>query len=430
VFSIGFWIFLAIFVGAFILNMPMPVGFMAATAFYLMANGLDASLLMEKMVTGLQSNYVLIAIPLFILSARIMNEGKITEKMFSFAKALVCHHKGGLAYVNVIASLIFSGMTGSALSDASGLGLMEIEEMRKDGYDDGFSCALTMTSATIGPIFPPSIPMVTYAMLSGVSVGALFMGGMVPGIVISIGLCLYISIIAKRRNYPTGTAYSRSAIVRNTLTAIPALLTPVILLGGIYTGVVTPTEAGALAGLYALMVSFLCYRDLGLKKVWIILRDSMESVGTISFLIATTYCISFVVSNENIPKMIAAFFVNTHMSKFVFLFVVNILFLFMGMFINTSTLQLVFLPIFIPIATLLGINLVHFGVIISLNLMIALSTPPYGTMLFLVAGLSKTKLEVIIKELWPQIAVLLGVLFLLTYVPEIILFLPQLAGLA
>ncbi len=427
-FSAGFWVFLVIFIAAFVLNMAMPVGFMVATAAYLIINGLDASLLMEKMVTGLQSNVVLIAIPLFVLAARIMNEGKVTEKLFGFAKVLVARFRGGLAYVNILASLIFSGMTGSALSDASGLGLMEIEEMRRDGYDDGFSCALTMTSATIGPVFPPSIPMIMYAMLSGCSVGALFLGGMVPGVLIAVALTVYVWFVSKKRNYPKGEGYPKGERIHCILVAVPALMTPFVLLGSIYSGVVTPTEAGALAGFYALLVSIFFYRDMSLKKLCEVFVDSMKSVGSISFLIATTYCVSFVISNENIPKMISELFISHNWNKYMFLLVVNIVFLILGMFVNTSTLQLVFLPIFIPVAQELGVNLIHFGVIVSLNLMIALSTPPYGTMLFLVAGISGVKLSVIIKELLPQMLFLLLVLFVLTYVPELILFIPRMFG--
>jgi len=423
------WVFLAMFILTFILNIPMPLGFFSATVFCLMIKGISVGSAMGQIINGLYDGYVLIAIPLFIFSARIMNEGKITEKIFNFARALVARLPGGMGHVNILASLIFSGMSGSALSDAAGLGLMEIEEMRKDGYDDGFSCAITMTSATIGPIFPPSIPMVMFAMLAGTSVGALFAGGMVPGILMAIGLMIYILIVAKKRNYPKGINFTLKELIRSTFQALPALFTPLILLGGIYTGFVTPTEAGALAGFYAILVSIIFYKSLTWKKMVDILKDTIVDVGIISFLIGTTYCISFVISNENIPKMIANAFLNQHWSPLAFFFTVDVALLILGMFINTSTIQLVFFPIFIPIAKMLGINVIQFGVTTTLVLMLGLSTPPYGTMLFMVSGLAKVPLGVIIKELMPQIGVLIIIVIILTLFPDVILFLPRLMGL-
>lgn len=423
--SFAFAIFLVIFILTFILKIPIPLGFFTATALYSFFKGVDLSIVAEKMVMGLYTKYIIMAVPLFIFTAKVMNSGKVTEKIFQFANSIVGKLYGGLAYVNVIASIIFSGMTGSALADASGLGIMEIESMRKQGYADNFSCAITAASATIGPIFPPSIPMVFYSMLSGASIGKLFLGGMIPGLLIGVALMIYIGFIAKKRNYPRGIAPTFREFIYSTLTAFPALFTPVILLGGIYTGVMTPTEAGAVAGLYALIISILFYRSMGLKKLVEVFIDTVKTTGTISIIVATSFGICFVVTNERIPNIIAAHLVNITTNKYLFLFIINISFIILGMFINVSTITLVFIPIVLPLIESLGIDLVHFGVVIVLNMMIGLSTPPYGGLLFVTSGISGTPIKSIMKEMFPMLLVMYAVLFLITYIPHIVLFIPN-----
>lgn len=423
--SFAFAIFLVIFVLTFILKIPIPLGFFTATALYSFFKGVDLSIVAEKMVMGLYTKYIIMAVPLFIFTAKVMNSGKVTEKIFQFANSIVGKLYGGLAYVNVIASIIFSGMTGSALADASGLGIMEIESMRKQGYADNFSCAITAASATIGPIFPPSIPMVFYSMLSGASIGKLFLGGMIPGLLIGVALMIYIGFIAKKRNYPRGIAPTFREFIYSTLTAFPALFTPVILLGGIYTGVMTPTEAGAIAGLYALIISILFYRSIGLKKLVEVFIDTVKTTGTISIIVATSFGICFVVTNERIPNIIAAHLINITTNKYLFLFIINISFIILGMFINVSTITLVFIPIVLPLIESLGIDLVHFGVVIVLNMMIGLSTPPYGGLLFVTSGISGTPIKSIMKEMFPMLLVMYAVLFLITYIPHIVLFIPN-----
>lgn len=424
--SFAFAIFLAIFVLTFILKIPIPLGFFTATALYSFFKGVDLSIVAEKMVMGLYTKYIIMAVPLFIFTAKVMNSGKVTEKIFQFANSIVGKLYGGLAHVNVIASIIFSGMTGSALADASGLGIMEIESMRKQGYADNFSCAITAASATIGPIFPPSIPMVFYSMLSGASIGKLFLGGMIPGLLIGVALMIYIGFIAKKRNYPRGIACTFREFIYSTFTAFPALFTPVILLGGIYTGVMTPTEAGAVAGLYALIISILFYRSMGLKKVIEVFIDTVKTTGTISIIVATAFGISFVVTYERIPNIIATYLINITTNKYLFLFIINISFIILGMFINISTITLVFIPIVLPLIESLGIDLVHFGVVIVLNMMIGLSTPPYGGLLFVTSAISGTPIKSIMKEMFPMLLVMYAVLFLITYIPQIVLFIPNL----
>ena len=423
--STALLIFLLIFVLIFILRMPIPMGMMTACVFYFLVSGESPKMVAQQTLKTFYTNYTIIAVPLFIFAANVMNSGKVTEKVFGFAMGFVGRFKGGLGHVNLLASLVFSGMTGSAIADASGLGKMEIDAMRAEGYDDGFSCAVTAASATIGPIFPPSIPMVIYSMLSGASVGALFMGGMVPGILLAIALMIYIMIVAHKRNYPISEKVNIKAFLKYTINAIPAILTPVILLVGIYTGVMTPTEAGAVAGLYALIVAVFGYRVLkwdGFKQVLI---DTVKATGTTSIMIGAATTISYIVAKEQVATTVATWITGLTDNKYIFLLIVNISILILGMFIDTSVIQVVFIPILLPIAKAFGIDLVHFGLVVIFNMMIGLSTPPFGMLLFITSGISGTPLKDVIKEIWAPLVTMLLVLAVITYIPDVVLFLPK-----
>ena len=420
---------LIIFVLIFLLRMPISLGMIAAGGVYFLINGSDMGSVANHVMNTYYSNYVIIAVPLFIFTANVMNSGRVTEMVFKFASGLSGGRRGALGHVNVIASLIFSGMTGSAIADASGLGKMEIDAMRKAGYDDGFSCAITAASATIGPIFPPSIPLVIYAMLSGTSVGALFLGGMVPALLVCIALMIYISVISKIRNYPVEGRIPFMQFLRFTFKAIPALLTPVILLTGIYTGVMTPTEAGAVAAIYAIIVAFLAYKAMSFKGLITIVKDTIRDTGSVSLMVGAASVISYIVAREQIAAQLGDLVLGMTSNPYVFLLIVNVIILILGMFIDTSTIQLVFVPIMIPIAKALGIDLIHFGLVVTLNMMIGLSTPPFGMLLFITAGISGTPLKIIMKEImWPIIAMLI-VLIIITFFPEVVLFIPRLIGM-
>ena len=420
---------LIIFVLIFIFRMPISLGMLSSATAYFMLSGTDLGGVANHVMNTYYTNYVIIAVPLFIFTANIMNSGQITDMVFKFANCLCGGRRGSLGHVNVIASLIFSGMTGSAVADASGLGKMEIAAMRKAGYDDGFSCAITAASSTIGPIFPPSIPLVMYAMLSGASIGALFMGGVIPAVLVAIGIMVYISIIAKKRDYPREKKLPIREVLKFTLFATPALLTPVILLIGIYTGVMTPTEAGAVAAIYAILISILVYRAMGLKQLVDIVKTTVIDTGSVSLMVGAASVISYIVAKEQIATQIGDFVISFTDSKIVFLLLVNVVILVLGMFIDTSTIQLVFVPIMIPLALAFGIDLVHFGLVVTLNMMIGLSTPPFGMLLFITSGISGTPLKDVMKEIkWPIIAMLI-VLGIITFFPETVLFLPKLFGL-
>jgi len=427
--SMAMIVTLIVFVLIFLLRMPISLGMIAAGTFYFIINGTDLGSVANHIMNTYYSNYVIIAVPLFIFTANVMNSGKVTEMVFKFASGLAGGRRGALGHVNVIASLIFSGMTGSAIADASGLGKMEIDAMKKAGYDDAFSCAITAASATVGPIFPPSIPLVMYAMLSGASVGALFLGGMIPALLICIGLMIYVSVVSKIRNYPREEKVPFRAFIAFTIQAIPALLTPVILLLGIYTGVMTPTEAGAVAGVYAILVAFLAYKAMSFKGLLNIIKDTIKDTGSVSLMVGAAAVISYIVAREQIATDLGTFVMSFTSSKYVFLILVNIIILILGMFIDTSTIQLVFVPIMIPVAKAFGIDLIHFGLVVTLNMMIGLSTPPFGMLLFITAGISETSLKSVMKEImWPIVAMIV-ILLLITFIPEIVLFLPKTFGL-
>ena len=429
--NIPLLVFILCFILTFILRIPIALGMIMSSIYYFaLAPGPATGIQMAatQFLTQLNVKFILIAVPLFVFTAKVMNTGEVTEMVFKFANTLVGKWKGGMGHVNVVASLIFSGMTGSAIADASGLGIMEIEAMRKQNYDDGFSCAITAASATIGPIFPPSIPMIFYAMFSGASIGNLFLGGMAPGILIALALMVYVAYIAKKRNYPQGEVYPFKEFIKITIKAFPALMTPVILLGGIYGGFVTPTEAGALAAFYAIMVSLFVYRKMGLKQLINVIIDTVKTTGTLSIIVGAAFAFSYIVAIEHIPDMLSGIFLGFTNNKYILLLIINIVFLILGMFIDTSCLQVVFVPMVLPLVNAAGIDLVHFGVVIVLNMMIGLSTPPFGMLLFIVSGISDTPLQTIIKEIFPMLLVLIVVLFMITYIPDIVLFIPRSIG--
>lgn len=420
---------LVVFVLIFILRMPIAMGMISSAVAYFLVKGGDLSLVANQVVNTYYTNYVIIAVPLFIFTANVMNSGKVTEMIYGFSHALFGHVRGALGHVNVLGSLIFSGMTGSAIADASGLGKIEIQSMKAAGFDAGFSCAMSAASATLGPIFPPSIPLVIYAMLSSTSVGALFMGGMIPAILLAIALMIYVAIISKIRDYPRGEWLGFTKVFALFLQALPSLLTPVILLGGIYTGVMTPTEAGAVAGLYAIIVSVLAYRALGFQDFIKLVKATVQDVGATSIMIGAAAIISYIVAREQIANSLGAWIMGISTDKNLFLLFVNVVILVLGMFIDTSTIQLIFVPILIPVAKLMGVDLIHFGLVVTFNMMLGLSTPPFGMLLFITSAVSGTPLKAVVKEImWPIVAMLI-VLVLITYVPDIVLFLPRAAGM-
>lgn len=437
-------VFVAFFILMFIIRMPIPTGMIVACAMYFLVDGLckgygfgdmvvgnagQLHLIAQKTIEAIFTNGTIVAVPLFVFAANLMNSSTVTDYIFGFCDGLVGRFRGGMAHVNVLCSLVFSGMTGSAIADATGIGTMEIEVMKKQGYDDPFSCAITAASATIGPIFPPSIPMVVYAMLTGASVGALFMGGMMPGILLALFLCVYIVYIARKRNYPRSEPIALKAYLKFLLKAIWALLTPVILLGCIYSGITTPTEAGAIAGLYTILVSAIIYKTMGWKELKKVLFDTVKGTGGVTIMIGAASAISFIFAKEGLGVTIGNWLLTLCHSQWSFLILTNVVVLILGMFIDTSVIQLVMIPILWPVAQQLGINVVHFGLVFTFNTMLGLSTPPFGMLLFITSSTSGTPLKDVIKEIMPMIVVMLLELILITFVPNVVLFLPKMFGM-
>jgi tripartite ATP-independent transporter DctM subunit len=422
--SLAAWVMFGLFFLWSFLGMPIGHAMLAAAFVYLIWTGQDLAIVASQSLSGLFSSFVLMSVPLFILSADIMNASKITDRLFEFANLLVGRLRGGLAHVNVVASMIFSGMSGSALADAAGPGKLEVDMMIKAGYSPGFSAALSATSAIIGPIIPPSIPMVIYGVVSNTSIGYLFMGGVIPGVLLGLAQMGVVAAIAKKRNFPIEPKPTRPEAVRTVKTALPALLLPVIMLGGIYSGAVTPTEAAAVAACYALLLALFWYRSLGLMDFINVLVDSSKSTAIVAITIAGALVMNWIVAAEQIPEAMGAWMISMNMSPAMFLLAVNILFLILGAFLDTMLMLLIVIPILMPTVINLGIDPVHFGVTSVVNMMIGLVTPPMGELVFLISGVSGVPVAAIGKELWPFLAVLIALLFVLVYVPELTLWLP------
>ena len=411
------------------LGLPIGHSMIVASALYLLLAGLDLGTAAEQILNGLFNSYVLLAIPLFILAADLMNVGTLTDRLLQFCLVLVGRFRGGLGHVNVVANMIFAGMSGSAIADAVGIGRIIIGMMTKDGrYPVAYAGAITASAAIIGPIIPPSIPMVLYALISDTSIGYLFLGGFVPGVMLGIAFMVMNSILARRRNYPVEPPIAAREIPKITLRAFPALMLPVILLFGIYGGVMTPTEGAASAAFYALLASTLLYRAVSWRQLYEAILTSGKATTSIGMLIAGALVFNYVVTIENVPGSLAKLLAGYQLSASGFLLVVNIILLVLGCLLEGSTILLVVVPIFIPTAKALGIDLVHFGVVVVVNIMIGLLTPPYGLLLFVLANMTKQPLAAIVREAVPFIIVALVVLVVISVFPDSIIWLPRLMG--
>lgn len=412
-----------------IIGLPIGHAMLASSVFYLLLQGHDMSIAFEQMLTGLYGSYVLLAIPLFIFAADLMNVGSLSDRLLDFCRALVGRFRGGLGHVNVVSSLIFSGMSGSAIADAVGMGRIIINLMTKDGkYPGSYAGAITAASAIIGPIIPPSIPMVLFALVSDTSIGFLFLAGVVPGLILGILLMVMNAWQARIHDYPVDDPVPLRALPRITLRAVPALLMPVILLVGIYGGVTTPTEAAALAALYAFLVSTIFYRSVSLRMAYQTVRNSARSTASVGFLIAGALAFNYVVTIEQVPNVIRDALGDRELTLVSFLLMVNVMLLLLGCLLEANAILLVIVPIFLPTAVALGVDPVHFGVIVVVNTMIGLATPPYGLLLFVVTSITKSPIRDTIRHLLPFLAIMVAGLAIITFVPDLVLWLPRLYG--
>ena len=353
-----------------------------------------------------------------------MNEGKITTKIFDFAQSLVGWIPGGLGHANIVASIIFAGMSGSAAADAGGLGVIEMKAMRDNGYDNAFSAAVTSASSVIGPIFPPSIPLIIYGSVASVSVAKLFMGGVLPGLLMGLALMILVFIFAVKRGYER-TPFRLKVLWESFKGSILSLITPLIILAGFTTGWVTPTEASCIAVVYSLVISAFVYRSLGLKKFLECAKESALGAANTLFIIGTSTLFTYVMVKEGISKDIANFILGISSNPAIILLIINIILLVLGMFMEPGAILTLMLPVLVPIAQAIGLDLVHFGVVMVLNLMIGQVTPPFGVCLFIISDLARVKLEILYKSILPFIIPLIVTLLMCTYIPGIVTWLPN-----
>lgn len=411
--------------GVAMIGAPIALSIFAAAITFFLLSGQDVGLVAEMSLNGLFNSFVLLAVPLFIIAANIMNASAVTDRLLDFCIAIVGRFRGGLAQVNVVASLIFSGMSGSAIADAAGMGKIIIQMMvKEDRYPRGFAAAITAASSVIGPIIPPSIPMIMYALVSDTSIGYLFLGGILPGLVLAGFLIVFNILIAHKRKFPKDEKVELRDIPRVTFRAFPALMLPVILLTGIYGGATTPTEAAAVAAFYALILAVFFYRTLTWAGFYQAFLEATRSTSVIGLIIASALILNYMVASENIPNLVAGWLGSLNTSPTMFMIALMVLFLLLGCLLDATTLILIAVPLFLPTATALGIDLIYFGVVITLNIMIGLITPPYGVVLFVISNIAEIPLGEIIREVWPFVLLLLAALLLLVLVPDIILYLP------
>ena len=420
---------LGVMLAGLLLRMPIGFSMLASGVGYLLVKGQDLGLVAEQVSNGLYNNYVLLAVPLFVFAANLMNAGTVSERIFDFCRILVGRMRGGLAQVDILVSVVFSGMSGSAIADAAGPGLVTIRQMlKKPEYTPGFAGAVVVASATLGPIIPPSIPMVMYALVSGASVGALFLGGVVPGLCMALLMMVVVHVIATRRNMPREEPVPlRAWPVIFYRGALP-LSMPIVLLGGIYSGAFTPTEAAAVAALHALLLAAVVYRALSWRAFAGVVLESTRSSAVITLILAGSFILNYAFTSEGVPQAMAQWVTGMQLTQLHFLLLVNALFLVLGCFLDVSVLLMVFVPMLLPAARLLGVDLVHFGVLVVLNMMIGLIHPPFGMLLFVTKALTGIPIGDMMREGWPFLLMLLALLLAMTVFPQIVLWLPHTMG--
>lgn len=427
--SLSLWALVGVVLAGMLLRMPIGFSMLMAGVAYLLVKGQDLGLVAEQVSNGLYNSYVLLAVPLFVFAANIMNAGTVSERIFDFCRILVGRMRGGLAQVDILVSVIFSGMSGSAIADAAGPGLVTIKQMlKKPEYSRGFAGAVVVASATLGPIIPPSIPMVIYALVSGASVGALFLGGVVPGVCMTLLMMGVVHYIARKRNMPREAPVPLKDWPGILFRGALPLSMPIVLLGGIYSGAFTPTEAAAVAALHALILAALVFRALSWRSFWGVVLESTRSSAVITIILAGSFMLNYAFTSEGVPQAMAAWVDGLHLSRLQFLFMVNALFLVLGCFLDVSVLLLVFVPMLLPAAKMLGVDLVHFGVLVVLNMMIGLIHPPFGMLLFVTKALTGIPIGEMMREGWLFLVMLLGLLVAMTLFPEIVLWLPRTMG--
>lgn len=427
--SLAFALSLGLITMLAFMGLPMGVSMITGSILYLLMRGQDMGIVAEQLLNGMYTNYIMLAVPLFILAAEIMNSGSLSERLLNWCNAVVGRFRGGLAQVNILQSIVFAGMSGSAIADAAGSGKMMQFMMTRDGkYTPSYAAALTAVTAVIGPIIPPSIPMVLYALVADTSIGYLFLGGVVPGLLMAGVMMVQVAITARIKHFPVEAPVPLRRLPKMTWNALPVLLMPAVLMFGIYGGVTTPTEAAAVAALYALVVSVIIYRAVTVPALYRSVLASARTTASIGMLIAGALVFNYVVTIENIPRTISATLLAWDLDPVMFLIAVNILLLLLGCILEGTTILLVIVPVLIPTAQALGIDMVHLGVVVVVNIMLGLITPPYGLLLFIMTRIANTPMRALVADVWPFLVGLIIALFVFTFVPDTVLWLPRMFG--
>ncbi len=416
---------ITVFVVCLCFRFPIAFSLGLSCLVYFFFKGTPLVVLPLKMYAGIDV-FVLLSIPGFIIAGNLMNQGGLTDKIINFCNYLLGHVRGGLSYVNITASMLFAGISGTAISDTASLGAVMIPAMKKEGYEVDFSCAITAASSTVGPIIPPSLPMIIAATLSGLSVGKLFLAGAIPGLLLGLGLMLVVYFVAKKKNYPKHEKSSLMQILKSFIDAFWALMMTMIILFGIIGGVFTPTEASVVALLYALFIGIFVYKKLNLKNISVVILDSMKTTASLMVLVGFANLFGFILITEQIPQRISDQILLWTTNKYAVLLLINLLLIIVGTFMETIAALLILFPILLKVAIAVDIEPMHFTVIAVLNLIIGLTTPPVGVCLFVASSIGKTSIGKVSRAGLPFLAVSLSVLVLVSLFPELSLFLPKL----
>ncbi|QBY00193.1 TRAP transporter large permease [Rhodophyticola sp. CCM32] len=417
-------LFLALF-ALMILRVPIAVALGLSSLGYIVIEGLPPTLLTHNVVNGMNS-FPLLAIPFFIMAGGLMNSAGITSRIFAFARSIVGWMNGGLGHVNIGASIIFAGMSGAAVADAGGLGAIEIKAMREAGYDDDFSVGVTAASSTIGPIIPPSLPLVIFGVMASTSIGELFVAGIIPGLLMAASLMLMVWYVSKKRSYPRDEAFSPKQVVTTFGRAFLPLMTPAIIVGGIVTGAFTPTEAAVCAASYALFLGLFVYRSLSMKKLIVVCLETIETTASILLIVGAATVFAWILTANQAAPLFAEVLLSISDNKHVILLMIMLTVLVVGLFMETIAAISILVPVLLPITSQLGIDPVHLGIIVILNLMIGLLTPPVGMVLFVLSKVSNVPFEDCVRATAPFLIPLVAVLLALTFIPQLSLFLPEL----
>jgi tripartite ATP-independent transporter DctM subunit len=409
------------------IGLPIAVAMgLTAAIFFVVLGEIDVLCMIPARMYSSTTGFPLLAIPFFILVGNLMNTGGMTTRIFRFAQSMVGHIKGGLGHVNVVNSMIFAGMSGAAVADAAGIGMVELEAMTKGGFDRRFSAAVTAASSTIGPVIPPSIPFVIFGSITGTSVGRLFLGGFIPGFIMGIAMMITVYIISDRRGYPREKRATFREFIISGLNASSAMLCPIIIIGGIMLGIFTPTEASVVAVVYALILSLVIYKEIKIRDLPRILWETLEHSIRVLFIISAAGIFGWLLIHQKVPDAVVKSLMGLSNNPWVILLIINIILLILGCFMEGISVMLLTIPVFMPLIAKLGIDPVHFGVVMTLNLMVGLLTPPVGMVLYAVSSVGKVPLWELASELKWYIVALMVSLGLITYIPGLVTWLPNL----